>query len=546
MVLFVGCKQIYPLMLRKIIDVLIPSKDLSLLLIYVALLAGVKLLEFSSVSVEILIGMVLSTKFTLNLKINFLKNFFMLSADSIDDLGTGAVIQRFDDDIGNIQSLIYEKLLSFARDILQIVWLLPIMIWLDVRITLLLFIVLPINVYLSIYYGDRLKLETRAFLKIRDQMNSFVFERFKNASLIKYSSSEKFEILNYIKHFRKYFSSMYSRYYLDQISKAFYQMAVDLSPLAVLGYGGYLIFQGRSTLGTILALTSYIDRLFYPIKSIFLFSNTLNQMVVSIERYENFIGESRSESCGTLKPQEIFPIVFDNVGFSYRNRNTTLCNFGLTISKGDRIGIVGESGCGKSTVIKLLMGLYQVQSGAVRFNGRCIGDIDVRHLRRRFSVVTQDILLLNASIKNNIVYNSGFSDASAINRVCDICQLNSMLSQLPEGIETKIGEGGIKLSGGEKQRVAIARALLRQTETIIFDEATSNLDAETEARLIKNIFDVFKDNTLVFIAHRLNTIKQVDRIIVMKDGCVSDSGTHEFLINTSVTYRKMWDRFRDN
>ncbi len=538
-ILFVGAKQAFPLILKEVVDKLIPEKNLSVFNIYLILLVFLKIFEFISGSVNFFIGILISTKFILNLKIDFLKNFFNLSPSFINNQSSGSIMQRLDGDINSIQTVIFDNFLSFIVDMLQLLWLFPILLWLDYRLAIIMILTMPINGYLSFYYGKKIRSETKEFSKVKDKVNSFLLERIKNYQLVKYNASEKFEIGNFIKLFRNYIKSLFKISCYKELSSAFYYLSIEMTPIIILFYGGYLVFKGETTLGTILAITNYCTRLFYPIKSIFNFLNSINQAIVSTERYYEYFDCDLQERSEGLKQVIKGNITFDKVNFGYQDRNLILKDLSFTINEGEVIGIVGKSGIGKSTLINLLLGLYSPLSGKIIIDDIDIKDLELKNLRKQTNVVTQNIFLLDDSIKTNILYNNFVSDEK-LNQIYHLTQLHELINSLPNNHDTKIGENGIKLSGGEKQRLAIARALVKPGNLYIFDEATSQIDVTTENIIWKNIMNYINKKTVIIIAHRLSTIVNADKILVLHNGEIFEHGNHEQLINKKGLYYQMW------
>lgn len=539
MFVFVGAKQIYPLLFKTIIDKLIPQKNISLFTIYLLVVIFLKIIEFTSVAIEILLGISISSKFVMKIKINFLKNFFSLSTDYINSLTSGQIMQRFDNDISNIQNLIYNNLLNFIRDVVQLLWLAPLLLWLNYKIALLVFILLPVNVYFSVYYGKKLKKVTKSFFHTKDKINSFLMERIKNFYLIKYSGSDKFEIINFIKIFKEYLRLLYKQYYINQLSTIFYRISIEFTPILVLLYGGYQIFKGNTTLGTILAIISYIERLFYPLKSIFTFSNVLNQMMVSVDRYEEFFVHQKKEKSGDLKTQVKWNVRFEHIDFSFQNRKKIFSNLSFGFTQKEKIAVVGESGSGKSTLVNLLFSLYIPEKGNIIIDNYNIQDLNFKHYRKQIAIVTQSIFFIDDSLRKNIIYDQKNVDNDELMRICRLCMLEDFINNLPDGLDTIIGEDGVKLSGGERQRVAIARALLKKCDLYVFDEATNQLDILTEKLILKNIYEYLKDKTMIVITHKLNNIIGFDKILVLDDGNY-EFGSHDELVAKNGKYSIMW------
>lgn len=241
-------------------------------------------------------------------------------------------------------------------------------------------------------------------------------------------------------------------------------------------------------------------------------------------------------------------IIFDNVSFKYQNDSDNILNqINTKINKGQTIAIVGKSGAGKSTFSELIPRLYDVQKGEVLIDGINIKNYTLKSLRSMIGIVTQNAILFNDTIKHNISYGSIQLSEEEIVKAIDSANLNDLINKLPEGLNTIIGENGVKLSGGEKQRLSIARAIIKNPEILILDEATASLDSESEKKVHKAIDNIIKDRTVIIIAHRLSTIINADKIIVIDQGEIVEEGTHKELLESNKKYKKLYElQFNDD
>lgn len=522
-------KQIFPLLMKFIIDDILPNKKADIFHVYIFVLVGAKILEFISIFFSSLLNVIISSKFILDLKVNFFKLFFKLNASFIENHGSGQIFQRLNNDTQNIQVVIFEKFFNFFQDIIQLLILVPIILYLNVKLTVLMVAFMPITVYGSIHFGKILRKISKERLSRLDQLNTFTLERIQKYRLVKYNSTEKYEIRNFFRLYKNYFRALYKNNLFQEYSYIFYKISVEFTPIVIFLYGGYLIFQGQTTIGTVIAFLNFNTRFFYPVKNIFIFAGSLHQLVNSFERYFEYFHDSNFENEGSRVVGNIDSIKFENVDFSYQEDKQILCELDFTIQVGKKAAIVGESGIGKSTIIDLLMGLYQPIKGQIMISGINMNEINLSLYRHKVAVVTQDSFILNDTIKENIVYNNKNVSEDKLNQIIKIACLENLVSS-PKGIFTIVGENGVKLSGGEKQRISIARALLKDCDLYIFDESTSNIDVITESILWQNIFGYLKGKTVLIIAHRLSTIVTCDKISVLKEGHIIEEGNSEELI----------------
>ncbi len=306
----------------------------------------------------------------------------------------------------------------------------------------------------------------------------------------------------------------------------------------------YLIFTERITFGQYLSLNIYSFWLFFPMQQITSFISTYRQAEASLANYSKLMAtpaEPRATSPKELG--EITDLAFNNVSFGYRAAtNKALSDISYEVARGEAIAFVGPSGSGKTSLVKLLVGLYEPSSGEVLYNGVPHAEIDKEELRKQIGFVTQDTQLFSGTIRENLLFvNAGATDEECLSALHK-AQCQNLLERGGKGLDTVIGEGGVKVSGGEKQRLSIARALLRKPNILIFDEATSALDSITEAEIGKTVRDIstLKKHITVLIAHRLSTIMHADRIYVLEKGLVAEMGSHEDLLEKKGLYAAMW------
>lgn len=318
--------------------------------------------------------------------------------------------------------------------------------------------------------------------------------------------------------------------------------------VGIVGYALYLWYQGDITVGTIVLLQAYVlatfNALFHMGKAITDVTRSFSdaqEMVEIFEQEPDVLNAKHSEVCAIQKGA----IAFDSINFTYeKTKEKVFENFSLSLAAGEKVGLVGHSGAGKTTITKLLLRFVDIQKGSITIDGQDIRNISQEDLRKSIAYVPQEPILFHRSIRENIAYGRPDATDQEVEEVSRKAQAHSFIEKLPKGYETLVGERGVKLSGGERQRIAIARALLKNAPILILDEATSSLDSMSE-RCIQEAFDeLMKGKTVIVVAHRLSTIEKMDRIVVLDEGRIAEEGNHKELLEKDGVYAQFWNQQR--
>lgn len=318
-------------------------------------------------------------------------------------------------------------------------------------------------------------------------------------------------------------------------------VAVAMTLMLLLAARG--VASGSMTIGDFVLVNSFMMQLFMPLNFLGFVYREIKGSLANIEKMFDLLGEKATvlekpdaKDLSVTRPE----IRFDRVGFHYRPDREIVQNVTFTVGSGEKVAVVGASGSGKSTLVKLLFRFYDCQSGVITINGQDIRDLTLHSLRSAIGIVPQDTVLFNDSIFHNIQYGRPEASVEDVDKAIRMAHLDHFISQLPKGKDTLVGERGLKLSGGEKQRVAIARTILKNPAILVFDEATSSLDSKTERAILQAIREISAGHTSLVIAHRLSTVVDADRILVLENGSIIESGTHAELLAKQGTYHHMW------
>ena len=455
----------------------------------------------------------------------------------------GDLLARMTADIKEVEGSIINSLEALIREPITIVIVLASMLLISTKLTLFVFIFLPVTGFIISAVGKRLKAQSLAAQKENGVFLSFLEETLSGLRVIKGFNAEALfgqKFTDSTQRFKDIMTSVLQRKGLASPLSEFLGVAVVIT---VLWYGGSLVFDDNSTLKpqdfmgyiglfyTIINPVKAITTVNYSIKK----GNAAGERIFEILETENDVKEAATAKHPSTLAQSI---KFHKVSFKYED-DYVLQNFNLEVPKGHTVALVGQSGSGKSTVANLITRFYDVNDGEIQIDGTNIKDISKKSLRNLMGLVTQDSILFNDTVRNNIALGKENATDQEIVEAAKIANAHDFITELPNGYDTNIGDSGNKLSGGQKQRLSIARAVLKNPPIMILDEATSALDTESE-RLVQDALEKMMQNrTSVVIAHRLSTIQNADTIVVLKKGEIVEQGTHEELMKSRKGYKKL-------
>jgi subfamily B ATP-binding cassette protein MsbA len=313
----------------------------------------------------------------------------------------------------------------------------------------------------------------------------------------------------------------------------------------VVFFAGYRSMQGAITLGEFVSFLAALMLAYQPVRALAGINIGIQEGVAAAKRIYEIIDQKNEiyhdENSPSLQLNNA-SIEFKNISFTYPDGTHALKNLCAKIEGGTKVGLVGISGSGKTTFLNLIPRFFHLKNGSILIDNQNINDINLNSLRKEISLVSQDVILFDDTIKANILYGNAFASNEEIIEACKFAAAQDFVEKLPNKYETIIGENGIKLSGGQKQRLSIARAILKNSSIILLDEATSSLDSESESVIQKAIENLTKNKTTIIIAHRLSTVMNCDKILVFENGQIIEEGKHEFLVNNSSTYKKLYEK----
>jgi subfamily B ATP-binding cassette protein MsbA len=372
----------------------------------------------------------------------------------------------------------------------------------------------------------------------------FLHERIASARLVKSFSMEETEISRFNRGVEQDFNNYNQVTLYNTRLFVIADMISSFGGLLVLLYGGWMTIQGQMSIGQLVEFNTYIGFIYTPIVQLADLNQIIDRAIVGLEKIYAIM-DTPSAVSDAPNAEDLPPmqgrVEFKDVHFSYNAGHEILRDINLTVEPGQMVALVGPSGSGKSTLINLLTRFYDVDAGVITVDGKDIRKVRIKSLRRQIGIVMQENLLLSGELMDNIRYGHPEATFEEVVEAAKAANAHNFIMGLPRGYHTLLGERGVKLSGGQRQRVAIARALLTNPRILIFDEATSSLDTESE-RLIQEAMETFMHNrTVLVIAHRLSTILKADKIVVLKDGNIVEHGSHADLLEKNGVYRKLYD-----
>lgn len=467
-----------------------------------------------------------------------------LSARFYANNQVGQVISRVINDVEQTKDFILTGLMNIWLDCITIIIALSIMFFLDVKLTLAALFIFPFYILTVYVFFGRLRKLTRERSQALAEVQGFLHERVQGISVVKSFAIEDNEAKNFDKKNANFLTRALKHTRWNAYSFAAINTVTDIGPIIVIGVGAHLAISGSITVGTLAAFVGYLELLFGPLRRLVASFTTLTQSFASMDRVFQLIDEDYDIKNGVgAQPIEIKQgrIDIDHVSFQYNdNEAPILKDINLSIEKGETVAFVGMSGGGKSTLINLIPRFYDVTSGQILIDGHNIKDFLTGSLRNQIGLVQQDNILFSDTVKENILLGRPTATDEEVVEAAKMANAHDFIMNLPQGYDTEVGERGVKLSGGQKQRLSIARIFLNNPPILILDEATSALDLESES-IIQEALDVLsKNRTTLIVAHRLSTITHADKIVVIENGHIVETGTHRELIAKQGAYEHLY------
>ena len=446
---------------------------------------------------------------------------------------TGSLASRIINDVALLQGAVSNALISILRDCLSVIGLLGVIFYMDWRLATLSIVFLPLAFTPIVYFGRRFRRVSTSYQETLGETSGILHETISGARIVKAFCMEHYERKRFGKKIDTIYDILMKDNWYRSVSHPLMEVIGGMAMALILWFGGYQVLKGISTPGTFMSFLTALIMLYEPIKGVSKINSTIQTGMAAANRIFTLL-DIRSDiiekdGADVLPPFQD-AIAFRNIVFSYNEEEPVLHNINLQVKKGEVLAVVGPSGGGKTTLSNLIPRFYDVQQGELLIDGKNVKDVTLKSLRQQVAIVTQQTILFNDTVFNNIAYGREGCSREEVEEAARAAYSIDFIQELPQGFDTVIGESGARLSGGERQRISIARALLKDTPILVLDEATSSLDTESERQVQRALENLIQHRTTIVIAHRLSTIKNADRIIVLQNGRIVEEGTHDELL----------------
>jgi len=548
MVIAGGLQSALPLIAKPAIDEIFMSKNITALKwIPFAVIAIFLFKGLANYGQNILMSSI-GLRIVTNLRNQLYEQIQKQSLSFFAEHPTGLLMSRITNDVQSVQTASSEAITALVKDTFMLISLVGVIFYTDWKLALIAMVVFPLTIYPISRFGKKMRKVTTSSQIAMGTLNSLLQETISGTRIVKAFCMEKYENERFAAESERLFKYSMKAVSVNAISSPLMDFLGGLGIAAVITYGGYNVVQGNSTPGTFFSFIAAMLMLYEPIKRLTNVNNTINQGIAGADRIFSIIDRTpdiEDRPGAVTLPPVSRGIDIENVTFCYET-TPVLKNINLSIKAGEVIAFVGMSGGGKTSLVNLIPRFYDVSAGRILIDGHDIRDVTLQSLRDQIAIVTQQTILFNDSVKNNIAYGDIQRTEEDIYNAARAANAHDFILRLPNGYDSNIGELGTKLSGGEKQRISIARALLKDAPILILDEATSSLDTEAEIEVQEALDNLMKGRTTLVIAHRLSTIRNADRIIALVNGEIVEEGNHDALMEKKGEYYRLYNlQFKD-
>lgn len=535
---------IFPMMVRQILNEVLPQKNINRLLQDSGVLFILYLGNYGLLYIVNYYGHLMSAKIENDMRRDLFEHFQKMSFRYFDNAKTGQLLSRLTSDIAEIGELSFRGPNDVIVCCITMVGTIGILFWMNVYLGILIALLLITKTLHTVYVNKKMKAAFRDNRIKSGEITARAEESLGGIRLVKAFAQEEYELARFMEKSLDFLETRRKSYKILAYFSGSVNFFTNITNLLILACGGLLIAKDKLSLSDFVAFLLYVNLFMKPLLRLTVFTEMYQRGMAGFQRFyeimemqPEIIYNKNAIDCVQIRGE----IEFDNLVFGYSEQRKVIKGFNLKITPGQTVAFVGETGAGKTTIASLLLRFYEPLSGKILIDGIDIRQYKQQELRRNIGIVQQDVFLFSDSVTHNIAYAKPEAEQSEVENAARLAAADKFIEELPNKYATEIGERGVKLSGGQKQRLAIARVFLKNPPIVILDEATSSLDNHTEKLIQESLDRLAENRTTLIIAHRMSTIKNADKIIVLNNGEVAEIGTHSTLMSGGGLYYNLYN-----
>lgn len=535
---------IFPMMVRQILNEVLPQKNINRLLQDSGVLFILYLGNYGLLYIVNYYGHLMSAKIENDMRRDLFEHFQKMSFRYFDNAKTGQLLSRLTSDIAEIGELSFRGPNDVIVCCITMVGTIGILFWMNVYLGILIALLLITKTLHTVYVNKKMKATFRDNRIKSGEITARAEESLGGIRLVKAFAQEEYELARFMEKSLDFLETRRKSYKILAYFSGSVNFFTNITNLLILACGGLLIAKDKLSLSDFVAFLLYVNLFMKPLLRLTVFTEMYQRGMAGFQRFyeimemqPEIIDNKNAIDCVQIRGE----IEFDNLVFGYSEQRKVIKGFNLKITPGQTVAFVGETGAGKTTIASLLLRFYEPLSGKILIDGIDIRQYKQQELRRNIGIVQQDVFLFSDSVTHNIAYAKPEAEQSEVENAARLAAADKFIEELPNKYATEIGERGVKLSGGQKQRLAIARVFLKNPPIVILDEATSSLDNHTEKLIQESLDRLAENRTTLIIAHRMSTIKNADKIIVLNNGEVAEIGTHSTLMSGGGLYYNLYN-----